>query len=116
MCSRIVVSCHATYYSTLNQRLAAKTFIGKHKNNGSSYGHQRKNDLLVPLGPRGWTIPPNRSYGMFVVRILRGALKLRYVLLGSAIGGGVTLSKVRKLSNCFVFLNQITDCITTTEI
>lgn len=38
--------------------------------------------------------PPSRGYGMLVVRILRGALKLRYLVLGGAIGGGVSLSKV----------------------
>lgn len=35
-----------------------------------------------------------RGYVMFVGRILRGALKLRYLLLGGAVGGGVTLQKV----------------------
>ncbi|XP_044726773.1 dynamin-like 120 kDa protein, mitochondrial isoform X2 [Chrysoperla carnea] len=34
-----------------------------------------------------------RGYVMFVGRILRGALKLRYLLLGGAVGGGVTLQK-----------------------
>lgn len=31
---------------------------------------------------------------MFVVRALRGILKIRYILLGGAVGGGVTLQKV----------------------
>lgn len=30
----------------------------------------------------------------FVFRALRGALKVRYIILGSAVGGGVQLSKV----------------------
>ncbi|XP_058460435.1 dynamin-like 120 kDa protein, mitochondrial isoform X3 [Malaya genurostris] len=34
-----------------------------------------------------------RGYGMFVGRVLRGILKLRYLVLGGAIGGGVTLNK-----------------------
>lgn len=34
-----------------------------------------------------------RSYGMLVVRALRGVLKIRYLLLGGAVGGGVTLNK-----------------------
>lgn len=37
---------------------------------------------------------PHRGYAMVVARILRGALKIRYLLLGGAVGGGVTLQKV----------------------
>ncbi|XP_046818090.1 dynamin-like 120 kDa protein, mitochondrial isoform X2 [Vespa crabro] len=36
---------------------------------------------------------PNRGYAMVIARILRGALKIRYILLGGALGGGVTLQK-----------------------
>ncbi|KAL6430885.1 hypothetical protein ACFW04_006997 [Cataglyphis niger] len=36
---------------------------------------------------------PHRGYAMVVARILRGALKIRYLLLGGAVGGGVTLQK-----------------------
>ncbi|XP_076652517.1 opa1 mitochondrial dynamin like GTPase isoform X2 [Halictus rubicundus] len=36
---------------------------------------------------------PNRTYAMFVGRLLRGALKIRYLLLGGAVGGGMTLQK-----------------------
>lgn len=39
-----------------------------------------------------------RNYGMIVARVLRGALKLRYLLIGGAVGGSMTLNKVR---NCF---------------
>lgn len=35
-----------------------------------------------------------RNYGMLVGRVLRGALKLRYLLLGAGVGGTVTLNKV----------------------
>ncbi|KAM7343052.1 opa1 mitochondrial dynamin like GTPase isoform 4-T4 [Cochliomyia hominivorax] len=95
LCSKIVISSHAANYSTLNQRLGGGHRHHQYENNGSgsNYRHHRANDFLVPLGPRGWTIPPNRSYGMVVVRVLRGALKLRYLLLGGAIGGGMTLNK-----------------------
>ncbi|CAK9818538.1 Dynamin-like 120 kDa protein, mitochondrial [Anthophora plagiata] len=36
---------------------------------------------------------PNRGYTMFIGRLLRGALKVRYLLLGGAVGSGVTLQK-----------------------
>ncbi|CAG4960992.1 unnamed protein product [Parnassius apollo] len=36
---------------------------------------------------------PRRKYGMFVARALRGVLKIRYLLLGGAVGGGMTLNK-----------------------
>lgn len=35
-----------------------------------------------------------REYGFLVLRALRGVLKIRYLLLGGAVGGGVTLQKV----------------------
>lgn len=35
-----------------------------------------------------------REYGMFVVRAIRGIMKIRYLVLGGALGGGVTLQKV----------------------
>lgn len=35
-----------------------------------------------------------REYGILVLRALRGVLKIRYLLLGGAVGGGVTLQKV----------------------
>ncbi|XP_015108732.1 dynamin-like 120 kDa protein, mitochondrial isoform X2 [Diachasma alloeum] len=38
-------------------------------------------------------INPNRGYAMIVGRVLRGVLKIRYLLLGGAVGGGVTLQK-----------------------
>ncbi|KAF2900853.1 hypothetical protein ILUMI_05331 [Ignelater luminosus] len=34
-----------------------------------------------------------REYGILVLRALRGVLKIRYLLLGGAVGGGVTLQK-----------------------
>ena len=37
---------------------------------------------------------PHRGYAMFIGRVLRGALKVRYLLLGGAVGSGVTLQKV----------------------
>ncbi|XP_047101285.1 dynamin-like 120 kDa protein, mitochondrial isoform X1 [Schistocerca piceifrons] len=48
--------------------------------------------LLQPRAPAGAYVP-RRGVVMFVGRILRGALKIRYLLLGGAVGGGVTLNK-----------------------
>ncbi|CAH2098575.1 unnamed protein product [Euphydryas editha] len=36
---------------------------------------------------------PRRKYGMLVARAVRGMLKIRYLLLGGAVGGGMTLNK-----------------------
>ncbi|XP_037712757.1 dynamin-like 120 kDa protein, mitochondrial isoform X4 [Drosophila subpulchrella] len=66
-----------------------------HGTGSSSYNGSRHEEFLLSGNPaRGWQMPPpSRGYGMLVVRILRGALKLRYLVLGGAIGGGVSLSK-----------------------
>ncbi|XP_038217260.1 dynamin-like 120 kDa protein, mitochondrial isoform X2 [Zerene cesonia] len=36
---------------------------------------------------------PRRKYGMLIARAVRGVLKIRYLLLGGAVGGGMTLNK-----------------------
>lgn len=41
-----------------------------------------------------------RNAGMLVGRILRGALKIRYWLIGGAVGGGISLQKVGSI---FIF-------------
>lgn len=46
-----------------------------------------------------------RNYGMLIGRVLRGALKLRYLVLGSAVGGTVTLNKVRLLKMVMIEKN-----------
>lgn len=38
---------------------------------------------------------PTRGYVMVLGKVLRGVLKIRYLLLGGALGGGVTLQKVK---------------------
>lgn len=47
---------------------------------------------------------PNRTYAMFIGRILRGALKVRYLLLGGAVGGGVTLQKVTNIQSFSMYI------------
>lgn len=37
---------------------------------------------------------PTRGIGMLVARVLRGALKIRYLVLGGSIAGGSALAKV----------------------
>jgi hypothetical protein len=54
----------------------------------------RPHPLLVSVTPAFQQIVPSRGYAMVVARILRGALKIRYLILGGALGGGVTLQKV----------------------
>lgn len=44
-----------------------------------------------------------RQYGILVFRALRGVLKIRYLLLGGAVGGGVTLQKVRLYHIIFLY-------------
>ncbi|CAG9572578.1 unnamed protein product [Danaus chrysippus] len=36
---------------------------------------------------------PRRQYGMLIARAVRGVLKIRYLVLGGAVGGGMTLNK-----------------------
>ncbi|KOB64035.1 Uncharacterized protein OBRU01_24630, partial [Operophtera brumata] len=36
---------------------------------------------------------PRRQYGILVARAIRGVLKIRYLVLGGAVGGGMTLNK-----------------------
>lgn len=46
----------------------------------------------------------HRGYVMVVAKVLKGVLKIRYLVLGGALGGGVTLNKVSMSSKEF-------DCI-----
>ncbi|XP_059607943.1 dynamin-like 120 kDa protein, mitochondrial isoform X3 [Phlebotomus argentipes] len=63
-------------------------------NGGHGTRHPHRKLLLqqrLPLTPL--LVTPRRTYAMIVARVLRGALKLRYLVLGGAIGGGMTLNK-----------------------
>ena len=58
-------------------------------------GFPSKFTPLVRLSPfQNPTTIQSRNVGMFVGRILRGVLKIRYLLIGGAVGGGVTLQRV----------------------
>lgn len=46
----------------------------------------------VPFGPLQ-IIPPNRSF-ITVAGLIRSVLKIRYIVLGSAISGGIHLNNV----------------------
>ena len=48
------------------------------------------------------TIYQTRNVGMLVGRLLRGVLKIRYLLIGGAVGGGISLQRVR-----FLFSNTL---------
>ncbi|XP_049882110.1 dynamin-like 120 kDa protein, mitochondrial isoform X2 [Pectinophora gossypiella] len=48
---------------------------------------------LLLRKPIDTSLVQKRRYGMLVVRAVRGMLKIRYLLLGGAVGGGMTLNK-----------------------
>ncbi|XP_061511921.1 dynamin-like 120 kDa protein, mitochondrial isoform X2 [Anopheles gambiae] len=67
-----------------------------HSTAWSRYNYYRQQEFLRPPNASGWQYyggQQQRHYGMLIGRVLRGVLKLRYLVLGSAIGGGVTLNK-----------------------
>uniref|UniRef100_A0A182WFQ7 Dynamin-like GTPase OPA1, mitochondrial n=1 Tax=Anopheles minimus TaxID=112268 RepID=A0A182WFQ7_9DIPT len=65
-----------------------------HSSAWSRYNYYRHQEFLRPPNASGWQYyGQQRNYGMLIGRVLRGVLKLRYLVLGSAIGGGVTLNK-----------------------
>ncbi|XP_050327110.1 dynamin-like 120 kDa protein, mitochondrial isoform X4 [Bactrocera neohumeralis] len=88
LCTKVICSNHSTL---CNKSVRRQTY----DEYGRPQSKRGPGDLLYPqlYGRYGWYVPPTRKYGMLVVRILRGALKLRYIVLGGAIGGGVSLSK-----------------------
>jgi hypothetical protein len=54
----------------------------------------KPDSVLLHVNPPFQQTILSRGYAMIVARILRGALKIRYLILGGAVGGGVTLQKV----------------------
>ncbi|XP_070490258.1 dynamin-like GTPase OPA1, mitochondrial isoform X2 [Chironomus tepperi] len=63
------------------------------KNQWNRCGNLKHKQQLLENQLQRYNSPQiSRNYGMLVGRILRGALKLRYLLLGGAVGGTVTLN------------------------
>jgi hypothetical protein len=60
----------------------------------------KPDSILVRVNPPFQHAIPSRGYAMIVARILRGALKIRYLILGGAVGGGMTLQKVIVFRMC----------------
>lgn len=56
--------------------------------------HLARNNQLLRVKPVSFVSVPSRGVGMLIVRAIRGVLKLRYIALGGAIGGGMSLNKV----------------------
>lgn len=55
--------------------------------------HLARNNQLLRVKPVSYVGVPSRGVGMLIVRAIRGVLKLRYIALGGAIGGGMSLNK-----------------------
>ena len=65
------------------------------KNQWNRCGNLKYKQQLLENQLQRYNYPQiTRNYGMLVGRILRGALKLRYLVLGGAVGGTVTLNSV----------------------
>lgn len=64
------------------------------RNQWHQYGNLRHRQQIFENTNLQKDFVGRRNYGMLVGRVLRGALKLRYLLLGAGVGGTVTLNKV----------------------
>lgn len=59
--------------------------------------------LRSPLPSGGVMVNSSRGVAMLIARVLRGALKIRYLVLGGTLAGGSALAKVwAELRNMFV--------------
>lgn len=73
--------------------------VNAHRVNYSMFTHQAKWQFSVKhrqrlLDNRLTVAHSHRHYGMLIGRLLRGALKIRYLVLGGAVGGTVSLNRV----------------------
>uniref|UniRef100_A0A8D8XX81 Dynamin-like GTPase OPA1, mitochondrial n=2 Tax=Cacopsylla melanoneura TaxID=428564 RepID=A0A8D8XX81_9HEMI len=66
------------------QQYRSLSHLSRSPHNKQLFKYQR-----VPL----FSNPIHRGYGMIIAKVLKGVLKVRYLVLGGALGGGVTLNK-----------------------
>lgn len=95
-CDRLRVRRPSAALRPLLLQLPRVNFSALSGGGGIGSGAQRADRFLLRLQPAG-PVPGTRSYGMLAVRMLRGALKLRYLLLGGAVTGGVSLNNVKPI-------------------
>ena len=62
-----------------------------------------RGELLSIPGPRYGI--PSRGIGMIIARVIRGALKIRYIVLGGTIAGGSALAKVSFINLGTIFFD-----------
>ncbi|XP_055532232.1 dynamin-like 120 kDa protein, mitochondrial isoform X1 [Wyeomyia smithii] len=81
-------------YAVSRVNFSGFTFGGDGSGSNRQNFHRRQHEFLRRPRFGGYQYyQSSRGYGMLVGRVLRGVLKLRYLILGGAIGGGVTLNK-----------------------
>ncbi|KRT78589.1 hypothetical protein AMK59_8121 [Oryctes borbonicus] len=82
---RVIISSYAHYPLKYGNSVCCRRGI-------CSIWTGRALDRSRPL-LKQYQIHHQREYGMLVLRAVRGLLKVRYLILGGAVGGGVTLQK-----------------------
>nr|CAD7587495.1 unnamed protein product [Timema genevievae] len=91
--------CHSTRAPVLRQRGGLLVPLHHVPVYSRQLGHTAFQTLTKPrlvlqgIYSRSPVSVPSRGVAMIVARVLRGVLKIRYLVLGGAVGGGVTLQK-----------------------